>query len=236
MRTVALFVTLVNNSKGFRPLTRLLKSSKVKILDLLLLIIADIEQASPNLVQLVRDFEYDTEDELFDSEEEARSFYNKPEVYNDLLEGNVGMNLIQHYTARAFSSAMEDLCEFAFSRARILLEKEKSLIQSELMHFEEIKGYSKGLSHNLLGVNRLEEAPELDFHWDIKTWANNLENLPPSNFKLQNATKIRFSITPHQFKMVEDNLNRFGHTPHGRAKTLIRTTLDHLWRTPEVVN
>ncbi len=234
MRTVALFVMLINNNRGFYPLLLLLKSSKVKILDLLLLMIANLEQANPNLVQLVRDFECDTENELFDSEEELQSFYNRPEVFNDLLEGGVGMNLIQNYTARTLSFAMEDLCEFVFSQARSLLGKEKKITELELKQFEEIKAYSKGLSRNLFGDDRLKNAPEFAFQWDIKSWINNSENLPLRKFKFHKVTKIRFNLTPHQYEIVENNLNRFGRTPHGRAKALIRMSMEKLWRIPEV--
>jgi hypothetical protein len=233
LRTVDFFVMLINNNRGFRPLLRLLKSSKVKILDLLLLMLTNLDSASSSVIELIHAFEYETENELFDSEDEARSFYTQPEVFSKLLEGEVGMNLVQSYTARTLTSVIEDLCQFAFSQSRILLEKQKPLTEVELQRFEEIKEYCKGVTHNLFGADRLEDAPEFDFHWNIKTWTNTNADLPLDRFKFQNATKIRFKLTEHQYKVVEDNLNRFGNTPHGRAKTLIRTSMDQFWRTPE---
>ncbi len=236
LRTLALFVILINNNRGFRPLIRLLKSSKVKVLDFLLAMIENLKGADPKVTELVRDFEYDTEHELFVTEEEARKFYSDPETYKKLLEGDVGMNLIQHYTARTISSVVEDLCEYAFSQARTFLEKEKNWDDLESQCFEEIKEYCKGITHNLFGADRLERSPEFGFKWDVKSWSNNQNNLPLSEFAFENKTKIRFQLTDNQYKIVEDNLNRFGHTPHGRAKTLIRMSMDSLWRIPQVVN
>ena len=61
-------------------------------------------------------------------------------------------------------------------------------------------------------------------------------NLKLNNFKLDTKLKISFQLDNEQFKMVQDNIDVYGHSRIGKSKTLKMLPNQKLWRHPLVTS
>lgn len=115
-------------------------------------------------------------------------------------------------------------------------KNEKSTFNEELEHqFRFIAKYCRGISHNILGKDRMLTNPELSFNFDILSWLVNLKNSPLINFKLDGPTVVSFQFTEEQSKMIEDKLEIFGNTTAGRSQVIKRMPITMLWRKPVIL-
>ena len=105
-RKIAVLMRLINNM-GMRALLRFLIEQKISIMALLkrinVALSADAHAGSKSapveLVQLLRSFQKDTVDELWDSAEEIEEFFQDADNFQQLVDGLHGRNLIVTYEA-----------------------------------------------------------------------------------------------------------------------------------------
>ena len=102
--------------------------------------------------------------------------------------------------------------------------------------FESVANYCRGLSHNVLGQDRLDTNPTYDFEYDIPSWLTPKNNKKLDNFKLDSKIKISFELDDDQFKMVQDNIDVYGHSRIGKSKTLKMLPNQKLWRRPLITS
>ena len=57
-----------------------------------------------------------------------------------------------------------------------------------------------------------------------------------NNFKLEKKLEISFQLDDEQFKMVQDNIDVYGHSRIGKSKTLKMLPNQKLWRRPLVTS
>ena len=233
-------ILVVTNNMGFRPLLHFLLQQKLRVKDLLQRILNALDAAPDNgneieapesLVQCMRDFERDTRQELWDSEEELVAFFQSPDHFQGLLEGKYGANLLQTYRAKIWGRCFDALVDCAFAHAASLLTEVGS-DESTLYSLEQIERFCRGRTHNLLGDDRLQSVPETKISYDIESWVNDPDARQIEEFSLKEARLIRFPLTEKQYQLVEEGLNQFGRSDLGRGKVLIRISQDTLWRTP----
>jgi len=80
---------------------------KKDIMDYLVYIYHNIHKYK-NISQIVNSFMIETENELFDSEEELINFYSKDNSYKLLLSGELGDNLLRKYKNIIINSYMDE--------------------------------------------------------------------------------------------------------------------------------
>ena len=98
--------------------------------------------------------------------------------------------------------------------------------------FLQISNYCHGVSHNIMGVDRMSTNPEFEFNYDIINWLEDSNEAHLSNFKLQQSMKISFQLTDEQFKSIQDTIEMFGNTKVGRSKAMRMIAVETLWRRP----
>jgi hypothetical protein len=78
----------------------------------------------------------------------------------------------------------------------------------------------KDMSRFMVWISRIRE----------QSWLHDFDGRSLEEFAYARPQRIRFVLDEHQYRLVEDALTLFGHTPHGRAKAIIRIGTNTLWR------
>src|SRR5580658_4888544 len=120
LRKLHLMVAVVYNGGGFSPLLRLLRQRKVSIIGLFQKLVAEIKTAPASVQAVFNSFVRLTKEELWESEEELRAYIYADNNYEKLLNGEIGINLIQTHAAMSLA-VMDDWVEYVFRTAGVML-------------------------------------------------------------------------------------------------------------------
>ena len=204
-----------------------LKKIPSETFDLILTMIKNVNQATPELQKLFADFKQSTSDELWDSEEQIETFFQNPVEYQKLLDGNIGQNLLFFYRALCISETMYDFTKFIMSMSAELIKQKNISYKKE--EFLSISNYCLGACHDIFSEDRMNNNPEFLFDYDIPRWLNS-ENLPLNSFKFDNPQKIIFKYSPERQKVIQDNLKIYGNNKIGRSQVVKVTRDKSLYR------
>ena len=236
LRVLAFIIFVTNQGIVFDAIQKLLREQEIDVFELYYGMLTSRKESSENTQNVIEQFKNDTIDELWDSPKELLENFQKDSEYKKLLDGEAGTNVIYHYKAVVISELMGDWTEHVIKSAHKLIQNSKNYNEDLEKQFESAANYCRGLSHNVLGQDRLETIPQYDFEYNIPTWLSPKNNLKLNNFKLEKKLKVSFEIDDEQFKMVQDNIDVYGHSRIGKSKTLKMLPNQKLWRRPLITS
>ena len=236
LRILAFIIFVTNQGIVFDAIQKLLREQDIDVFDLYYGMLTNKKNSSGKTQKVIEQFKQTTIDELWDSPQELLENFQKDSEYKKLLDGEAGTNVIYHYKAVVISEYMDDWTEHVIEAARILIKNSNNYNDELENQFESVANYCKGLSHNVLGQDRLDTNPQYEFEYDIPSWLSPKTNLKLNNFKLDAKLKISFQLDDEQFKMVQDNIDIYGHSRIGKSKTLKMLPNQKLWRHPLVTS
>ena len=189
-----------------------------------------------NTQKIIEEFKNATIDELWDSPDDLLQNFQNDSEYKKLLNGEAGTNVIYHYKAAVVSESMSDWTEHVIKTAYMII-KQNDMYSDEIQkEFDSVANYCRGLSYNVLGQDRLKTTPQYEFEYDIPSWLSPKNDKKLNNFKLEKKLEISFQLDDEQFKMVQDNIDVYGHSRIGKSKTLKMLPNQKLWRRPLVTS
>ena len=236
LRVLAFIIFVTNQGIVFDAIQKLLREQEIDVFELYYGMLTSRNESSENTQNVIEQFKNDTIDELWDSPKELLENFQKDSEYKKLLDGEAGTNVIYHYKAVVISELMGDWTEHVIKSAHKLIQNSNNYNEDLEKQFESVANYCRGLSHNVLGQDRLETIPQYDFEYNIPTWVSPKNNLKLNNFKLEKKLKVSFEIDDEQFKMVQDNIDVYGHSRIGKSKTLKMLPNQKLWRRPLITS
>ena len=236
LRVLAFIIFVTNQGIVFDAIQKLLREQEIDVFELYYGMLTSRKESSENTQNVIEQFKNDTIDELWDSPKELLENFQKDSEYKKLLDGEAGTNVIYHYKAVVISELMGDWTEHVIKSAHKLIQNSNNYNEDLEKQFESVANYCRGLSHNVLGQDRLETIPQYDFEYNIPTWLSPKNNLKLNNFKLEKKLKVSFEIDDEQFKMVQDNIDVYGHSRIGKSKTLKMLPNQKLWRRPLITS
>ena len=236
LRVLAFIIFVTNQGIVFDAIQKLLREQEIDVFELYYGMLTSRNESSENTQNVIEQFKNDTIDELWDSPKELLENFQKDSEYKKLLDGEAGTNVIYHYKAVVISELMGDWTEHVIKSAHKLIQNSKNYNEDLEKQFESAANYCRGLSHNVLGQDRLETIPQYDFEYNIPTWLSPKNNLKLNNFKLEKKLKVSFEIDDEQYKMVQDNIDVYGHSRIGKSKTLKMLPNQKLWRRPLITS
>jgi len=236
LRILAFIIFVTNQGIVFDAIQKLLREQDIDVFELYYGMLTNKKNSSGKTQKVIEQFKQATIDELWDSPQELLENFQKDSEYKKLLDGEAGTNVIYHYKAVVISEYMDDWTEHVIEAARILIKNSNNYNDEFENQFESVANYCKGLSHNVLGQDRLDTNPQYEFEYDIPSWLSSKTNLKLNNFKLEAKLKISFQLDDEQFKMVQDNIDIYGHSRIGKSKTLKMLPNQKLWRHPLVTS
>ena len=236
LRILAFIIFVTNQGIVFDAIQKLLREQDIDVFELYYGMLTNKKNSSGKTQKVIEQFKQATIDELWDSPQGLLENFQKDSEYKKLLDGEAGTNVIYHYKAVVISEYMDDWTEHVIEAARILIKNSNNYNDELENQFESVANYCKGLSHNVLGQDRLDTNPQYEFEYDIPSWLSPKTNLKLNNFKLDAKLKISFQLDDEQFKMVQDNIDIYGHSRIGKSKTLKMLPNQKLWRHPLVTS
>ena len=230
LRRFHLIISAVYNGKAFASLFRLFRESHTDVFPLLKGVLERVSEAPQIVRTLVAEFESETIDELWDSEEELRTFYKRDENYDLLVSGDLGSNLLQKYVALSLSEASDDWSRYLFSIARDILSNQVEDHGTVLDQLDNLERYCTARVWNLFGADTLTKVPKEVLAYDVEAWITDAAGEQLDNVRYETPKQMKFIFTQEQYNTTEDNLDRFGRTPQGIGKVLTRLNIVNLWR------
>ena len=231
LRLLALVVKVTKTGFIYDPILKFLKEQNIDVYDLIYNMTYRSNHASENIKKLFNTFRKASIDELWDSPEEIEKNYQNDIEYEKLLNGDVGQNLTQYYHGVVLSKNMSDWTEYVLNTAKNLLMEKQEIFNDELeKQFIAISNYCRALGHNVLGKDRMQTNPEIDYNYDIKKWLKGDTAL--NNFKLKKVSKAVFELTVDQFNRVEALIKIYGYSDSGLGKVCNFVYNTILWRKP----
>ncbi len=234
LRLFSLIIKIISATPCYRSIFKFMKFYNVKIFDLAFSMLKNINLSSKKLQIFFEEFKQYTIDELWDSESELIEHYQNPLEYEKLLNGSAGQNVAFYFHAIAISDHMSDFTDFVIQNSRALLEN--NITDDFDSQLNSIEQYCKGSCENIFGEDRLKSNPEFIFDYDILTWMNTGVTASLNSFKLDQKSKIKFSLTQEQYDVLEDKLNIFGHNRIGKSQSVNWVPQHIFWRKPSLQN
>lgn len=229
-RLVHLVVNVICNGKGFGPLFKFFKESGIPFFELVTGVAEAIDSAAAPVADIVASYRRLVREELWDSEEELRAFVTRPEIYERLLNGELGTNLIQTHLARSVA-VMEDWAGLIFDVAMTVFERYQGSDEQREM-LDEIKRFCCGRVHNLFGAGREADVPIYWFRHDLPAWYARDNHRPLCDFRLPAPAPWAFVFPPEVLAEVNDCIRRYGTTATGIGRILVTANTTRIWRQP----
>jgi len=229
LRRLHLIISTIYNGKGYAGLFKFFRQSELDVFLLLEGMLQNFSSAPITVRESVADFEQETRDELWDSEEDLRAFYSDDGNYDLLVSGDLGANLLQKYVAAFLMEASNDWLRYTFNVAKGIVEKQLG-DDGSLRKLENIERYSGARTSNIFAENRLDLIPAISLDYDVEAWVVDENSKLIDEFQYQEPRRARFLFTREQHSSMEDYIQRFGNTHQGIGKILTKMNINSVWR------
>ncbi|MGC2614185.1 MAG: radical SAM protein [Terracidiphilus sp.] len=233
-RKLHLMVAVVYNGGGLSPLLRLLRQNHISIIGLLQRLVSAIHTAPDSVQTIFRSFVRLTKDELWNSEEELRAYVCANGNYEKLLNGEIGINLIQTHTAMSLA-VMDDWVKYVFETVDGMLGDGSEREGEWPEVFADVKSFCMGRTHNLWGSDRNEDNPTALLHYDVPHWMRSPLSMLLAEFKLSTPAVHQFVFSTAKQEEMAALIKRYGTTPTGIGRIIIQMGRNRIWRDNEAI-
>ena len=228
-RKLHLMVAVVYNGGGLSPLLRLLRENNVSIVGLLQRLVADIKTAPPSVLAVYESFVRLTTEELWETEDELREHVRAGNNYEKLLNGKIGINLIQTHTAMSLA-VMDDWIEYIFRTAFNMLGDSLQSDAEGSAIFTDIQAFCAARVHNIWGNDRNEDNPCVLLRYDIASWMRSPVSTPVAQFKFNSPVSYQFAFPEAKQEEMAAQIRRYGTTTTGIGRIMAQMGRDRIWR------
>ena len=228
-RKLHLMVAVIYNGGGLSPLLRLLRQNHISIIDLLQRLVRGIHSAPESVQAIFASFVRLTKDELWDSEEELRSYVRADGNYEKLLSGEIGINLIQTHTAKSLA-VMDEWVKYVFETVETMLGGETERDVEWPKVFADVKSFCRGRTHNIWGSDRNEDNPTALLHYDVSRWMRSPLSMSLTEFKFNTPEVHQFTFTAAKQEEMAALIKRYGTTATGIGRIIIQMGRNRIWR------
>jgi radical SAM superfamily enzyme YgiQ (UPF0313 family) len=232
-RKLHFMVAVVYNGGGFAPLLRFLRYKKSPIINFLQRLLAEMHTAPASVQQIFQSFTRHTKEELWESEEDLRAYVYADGNYDRMLNGEIGINLIQTHTAMSLA-VMDDWAEYVFRIAGLVLGDKIGEESEDDAEFSEIKAFCAGRTYKLWEFSTDDLSPSAVFHYDIDKWLQGPLSAPLSDFRVDEPLVIEFGFSAAKQVERAALITRYGTTPTGVGRIIIQMGRNRIWREPLV--
>ncbi|MBI4179218.1 radical SAM protein [bacterium] len=228
LRGFHLMAACYYNDDYFVELLEYLTQKEISPFDWLTEMYSQIDHSAPSgLRQTLADFIKATKEEVWDSPEEINAFYQKPENYRKLTNGESGGNLLFNTCGKIFVYAFEDFLDYGISTALKLLAAKYSTEEDRAMCRAELADIRTFIWHklsNLFEIASQLERREVEFQYDILGWKEERHARPLEDYHRPGGSAVRylFSHTETQQTILKNAIRRYGSSPIGLGIILSR--------------
>ncbi len=231
LRLLAFVLWTTNVPVAYDAIKKLFSELGLDIFELFFQILKTSDSSPSGIRKVMDSYRDATKTELWDSPEDIIKHFQNESEYQKLLNEEAGINVIQFHHAIVMSKHMEDWTENMIRVAEKMIEGKINGSKNLEKKFQNVANYCRGLTFNILGSDRRTSNFEHDFDYDVSKWL--LDNSKPlDNFQFKNSTKIIFKISDEQYKVVQNEIDRYGESTTGTSKAIKHLQFQFLLRNP----
>jgi radical SAM superfamily enzyme YgiQ (UPF0313 family) len=222
-RIYHLLISTIWNNGVYNQIFKFMINKNIKPIKFFTYLKENYSSGPTSLVNFVNNYIEDSRNELWDSEEELLNHVKIEENYQKLVTGKLGHNLIQTYNAK-WMPLVSEWNDFLYSIFKKMLNFD-DLSLEEQNFLEELKHFCVSKIHNIWGDNRIEDNPCHEFNYNIINWSDSFKRENINNIsivKFDKPKKIKFTLTKQQNYDIIENLKRYGKTPTGIGRTVVK--------------
>ena len=236
LRMIGFTLWMTNKGILYASLIKFLRQQNIDVANLFFQMV-EKKNTAPQIIQNVyKKFQQATINELYNSPEEILSKIQNDEEYQKLVEEKAAINVMRYHHTMVLSECMDEWTDYVLKISYDLLQENGKLSNKIKNQFHEISNYCHGKCHNPLGHNRMETNPEFTFNYDIDKWMDEkLDILSLDDFLPMQPLKTIFILSDEQFRIIQDNVELFGHTTVGYTRALKHVQERIFWRNPKLL-
>ena len=187
------FVLRLISSQAFLPIYKLCKQLNISWFQIAFKLYQLLKDANTNgkLKEIFDGFSKESNEELFETKEEAINFYTEPKNYEKLINGEIGDNLLGKYSAIGLLNIKDVISSIFF-----IIKKQINLELNEKDNI--ILDSSEKWLKNIYIIERIfdkdlteQKDENIKFDFDFQSWLNN-DNQPIDNFI--KSCEYKFSV------------------------------------------
>ncbi len=238
LRMIGFTLWMTNKGILYSSLIKFLRQQKLDVADLFFQMVERQKKSAPKIILNVYEKFYQaTINELYDTPEEILLQIQDDDEYQKLVDEKAAINVMRYHHTLILSECMDEWTEYILKISHDLLEENGKITDELEKQFHDVSNYCRGKCHNPLGGNRKETNPKFNFHYDIDKWLDDkLDISSLDEFKLSKPITLQFSLSDEQFKIIQDNVDLFGHSTVGYTRALKHVQERMFWRTPKLVS
>jgi hypothetical protein len=191
----------------------------MNFLDVILKMTEQLSRAPLPVQEIIKKFEQDAREELFETPDHVREFYNAPENQEKIISGEKGNALALIYASTA---KMEYFSLFAnFVQQPIIdLFNSKNISGSEELNTElnSILSYLRGQKVIWDGVKNLERKATVLLNHDVEKWKVEGYTEPLKNYKYPSEKETLFDMNSESWKYLISVRDEFSCSTFGIMK------------------
>ena len=226
MRKFALITEIIFNNQIFEVFFRYALSEGMQKSEFIIETLKNIETAPKKLLDLFAEFNRETREELWDSEEEMVKHYKKDENYKKLVSGEAGGNLMYRYKSLNMVNAMPEWMEYLTKVIKkCIVDRNSNLSKEELKikdhEINNLVEFHKNKTWKFL-ENTTEETLKMKSDYNFSSWLSATETEPLSSFKANSPIEYYFKLTERQKNEKQDMFRRYGTDINALSKIVVR--------------
>ena len=224
-RRMNLIINIFYNDSIFSGIIKYFQSRSISIWEWLYAIFS--HSFSEDFDALCNSFLHETADELWDDYSDLFSSVSTPEYIEQLVNGELGNNLMFKYKALSITESLKCVCDVAIESAKEVLSSkseasiEDAKIVEELILFRRLQ--IEGLFEDVRTMTG-------QFHYDIEAFYSPPAEDVWSLSRREAAQEIVFENSADQREMIESYTNLFGNDLPGLTRILSRLYLRQIMR------
>lgn len=234
LRGFALLIETLHNGRPFEELFRYLITLGVSRTKLLRRSYDLIGRAPREVKTVMDEFLEETRRELWDSEQELVAHYRKDEVYQRLLHGEVGGNLIYKYKSINLMYTSEPWLSFLMDQCKELAAeslKDPTAVKGAKQQIDILGEFCRNKLKGLLDSQGDSNPVYMESAYDIVGWLQSENSIPLDNYACTVPVTYEFFYTSDQLRSRADLFKRYGTSLNSVSKIVTRiSSLESLMR------
>tara|TARA_Y100000590_G_scaffold468770_1_gene653022 strand:- start:1285 stop:3399 length:2115 start_codon:yes stop_codon:yes gene_type:complete len=227
IREFALITEVIFNNGIFELYFKYALSEGINKSEFVLAALKDIKTAPKKIIKLFKEFNRETREELWNSEEEMVKHYKKDENYKKLVSGEAGGNLMYKYKSLNMVHAMPEWMEYLTIVLKKCINKINSNISNKDLKIKnhEINNlveYHKNKTWKFLEDSPSNEILKMKSDYNFVSWLESSENEPLKSFKTNKQIEYFFKLTDRQKREKNDMFRRYGKDINALSKIVVR--------------
>lgn len=229
-RNLSLTVEIFNNNGIFFDLIQFLALNRVARSELIMAIFDQVTNGHGTFSKLFRQFAKEEERNFCSSEVELDAFLNDPDLIQQYLDAELGINEIYKYRALATLNHMDELHDVVFKIAKSLIEAHGKLDELSSLYIDELKRLSLMRKHQLFDTDKKISGT---FNFDFVKLIGKNFGIDPISVRLKEPVELEIYHSDEQIEHINGYKKQFGTSLVGLGRILNKAHIGSMYRSAD---